>query len=247
MTTKNALSYLFASIVIIVSGTVASGTYSTPGVPLGNTGWYVYLESTQFGTVQLFDFGVDDENIWLELDKEFTGGFDQRGVGDSIILRFSLADPCAVNYRPNIVIRDERVMNSTGVEWSDFHIALGINPNVSPLQKWGFDPDYIFAPAADNPFESIAFDSASWQGTPYGSYNSTPLKLDMFDTDGQGLPDDDSYYIFGGSSSGHLRIVTSGMVPGDYLILKEWPTIPEPATLSLLALGAMGLLRRKRT
>ncbi len=249
MTMRNILTSVVVLLMAIIATASASVSITPPGGPMGDTGWYVYQESSAFGTVQMFQFFIDDDNIVIELDKEFTGGFDEWGIGDSIILRFSVADPSAVNFRPNIMIRDERVINRTGVEWFDFHIALGVKvpgPNDPTTQKWGFDPDYIFAPSVDNPFENISFEAENlWQGTAYGSYATTPMKLDMFDQDGQGLPDDGEYYIFGGSQSGHLRIVTSNMAAGDYFILKEWPTVPEPATLSLLALGAMSLLRRK--
>lgn len=248
---NKAMSLRFLLVTLLIClGSATIGNATPMGLPLGNTGWNVYLESNGFGTVDLFDFGVDRENIWIELDKDFTGGFTRNGTGDSIIVRFTLVDPCQADFRPNIVIRDERILNETGVTWHDFHIALGLRipgPDQPSYQKWGFDPDWIFTPSDDNPFEDIAFQGSPWLGTPYGNYERTPTQLNMYNATGTpGLEPDGQYHPLGGSDAGSLRIVTRDMQQGDYFILKEWPTTPEPATMSMLVLGGLALLRRKR-
>jgi hypothetical protein len=210
---------------------------SVVGVPIDNTGWYVSLDNPSgIGTVDFFYDGVDDNNIRLELLKEFNStSFDATNQGDALFLKFTLVDPCAPNFRPNIMIWDERIINNTGRDWTDFHIILSTRV---PTNSDGngssvaFDPAYIFTPTQYNPFQSIGYDPAA---------PTTNLNMEN-----GVLPSDGKQYAFGGAGGGHLRIVTE-LPRGESFWLKEFPTVPEPASLILLALGTLPLILKRRT
>jgi hypothetical protein len=228
-----------AARVLFCMSLAGLASASVIGVPIDNTGWYVSLDNPSgIGSVDFFYDGVDDNNIRLELVKEFNSpNFDQTNQGDGLFLKFTLVDPCAPNFRPNIVIWDERIINNTGRDWTDFHIILGtrVPIDISDLQDGpgvGFDPGYIFTPTQYNPFQTIVFNPAA-----------PTTNIDMKDGI---LLSNGMQYVFGGAGGGHLRIVTD-LPKGESFWFKEFPTVPEVATIILLALGSLPLIFIRRT
>jgi hypothetical protein len=245
---KKLLWRMMAVVALVVGWAFTSmAPASLVGVPIDETGWAVNLDNPRgIGEVTVFFDRVDGNNIWIELVKEFNSpAFDEVNQGDALFLKFTLVDPCAPNFRPNIIIRDERVINSTGKAWRDFHIVLGVRvpaPGEPSGVQVGFDPQNIYLPGANNPFQTIRFDPAMYQGLPINEV-ATPLKVDM--ADGV-FPSDGEQRVFGGGDAGHLRIVTD-LPQGGVFWLKEFPTIPEPTSVVLLAFGTLVLLWQKRS
>ena len=102
----------------------------------------------------------------------------------------------------------------------------------------GFDPDYIYTANLPpyNPFQTVEF-------ADYIGMNEMPIAIN-FD-DGQ-VPDGATFAPgYFGDDDNYIRIVTD-MDEGQYFILKEWPTVPEPTTLLLLSGGFLALRFRKR-
>jgi hypothetical protein len=103
----------------------------------------------------------------------------------------------------------------------------------------GFDPAYVF-------------DGHQLEQTSYSEfvgYDGRPVSLDFVNTEGGGVPfeppGDDVFWP--GYESGQLVIVTNpGMEVGDRFGLKELPSVPEPATMTLLGMGALFVTARKR-
>ena len=73
-------------------------------------------------------------------------------------------------------------------------------------------------------------------------YDGTATKLDFSD----GLVPEGDDFRPGEASSGIVIVANPTMAIGEKIRLKEYPTIPEPATLGLLLLGGLAVLRRRR-
>ena len=221
---------LILSILIVGLSTVGASAGLTP---IDTTGWSVEDYGPFEGSVSVTYRGTSDNAIWIELDKEFNSDVFVGGdYGQPAAIKFVLTNSQAVNFAPNIVIAEELIVNNTGINWLDFHMTLSWDFfNYDPYV--GFDPQYIFA--ADlppyNPFQTVDF-------ADYIGLNGMPVSLNFDDgqvADGETFKP--GYY---GSDDNYVRIVTD-MDEGQYFILKEWPTIPEPTTLLLLSGGFVAL------
>ena len=79
---------------------------------------------------------------------------------------------------------------------------------------------------------------------PLPGYAELPTQLNFINTDGDGVPQNDVFWP--GRQSGEIVIITNPqMQVGDSFLLKEWATAPEPATVVLLGLGSILLLRKR--
>jgi hypothetical protein len=222
--------------------------------PLANgtfdTGWTVELMGQFDGEISLFYFTAPEitgangsiqlqqaTRLVVELDKTFRSRvFDDSGIGQVAAVKFTLVNPDAPNFTPVFTIHDEKINNSTGLPWTDFHMQIGWDLNAETPGAW-FNPDHIFsAPGtAANPFKSVEFGTKIVNGQTYND------QVNFFN--GVMAPSD-QYYTFGGDGS-YVQIDTL-MAKGQYFILKEYPTIPEPATISILLLGGMFMTNRFR-
>ena len=225
-------------IIVLIVGLSTVGA-SAGLTPIDSTGWSVEGLGTFDGSISMTYRGTFNNAIWIELDKEFNSEvFDGGVLGQPAGIKFVLTDPQAVNYSPNIVIAEEVIDNNTGTDWFDFHMAISWDFfNSDPYV--GFDPEYIFTAnlPPDNPFQTVEF-------ADYFGMNEMPVSLNFYD--GQ-VPNGTSFYPgVGGNEENHIRIVTD-MDQGQFFILKEWPTVPEPTTLLLLSGGFMALRFRKRS
>ena len=199
---------------------------------LGDSGWEAIWDSSLDSLVDITVDNVTADAVYIEKSAEFTGAPGPGGFPSiAIVFRQIAAD--AVR---QVVINDEIITNSTGVDWTDFHIEV-LN-----------DGDAAFNPALTD---------ASGFG---GGFSTSPFDHQMF---GDG---DTSFWVdgFGLGAGGGDAIVEAGDVwfpgigPGELYIdvttqpsapftlfaLKETPT-PEPATCLLMLVGAAILARRR--
>jgi len=139
-----------------------------------------------------------------------------RDFDTPIVIDFE-SSPNAVNI---IRISDENIVNLTGVDWTDYHWEI---INVTGGTATFADPgDFSVAP-----------------------FDTKVLTLDTLDAFGGGPVLDGSVFA-PGQNSGPLDIVTdpAGVELVSFTLV-QYPT-PEPATLAVLALGGLVLLRRRR-
>ena len=226
------LRKLFLSVVVWVMG--IGGASQVSQAVVINGGWEIRVlhDAAQFVGVTVD--AVSDDTLFIELDKIFSSPtFDFDQFGQSVRIEFTV-DPQAASHVPNIVILDESIRNNTGRDWTDFHMALIDNDDEQLGPQVGFDPAYIYESTGDVPFDTIVF-----QGND--GLNGMPTQIDF--RDGVLANGSDMAVGVGGTSSNNLRIVTN-LQPGESFRLKEYPTVPEPASLLSLALG-LGVLTRK--
>ena len=132
-----------------------------------------------------------------------------------------------------IIIADEFITNDTSTDWIDFHIELAVSI-VDPEAGFGVPTD----PSGDQ-FETVIVSGTN-------GYNGLPTKIDFYDgVVSADPPDQDDFRP--GWHSGYITITANPeMEVGHRILLKEYPTIPEPATLALLAATALVLFRQRR-
>lgn len=191
-------------------------------------GWQAVWDDSLYSTVDINPSGVVGDAVFIQKSAEFTQG-PVGGIFPSIPILFQqTAYPAATS----IVIDDEIIKNSTGADWTDFHFDI-LNGS-----------DAVFDEAAT---------AASGGPLPIGFYIApfteaafTPdlMRLDIW---GGVLGDGETWFPGNGALDGQLWIdvVPKQNEPYTVFTLKETPT-PEPATLSLLVLGGLALIRRSR-
>lgn len=209
-------------------------------VALGTSGWQASWDGTLDPFVGVTADSVTTTTVFIEITKEFTQAPGPGGI-PPIPITFTQVDVNAVG---QIAINDEIITNSTGVDWTDYHWEL---------LDGG---DAVF-----NPFLTNA--SAGGDGFATDPFNNQAFGLGnlAFWADGFGLgpggtdaivPDGGFYFPGDGAFDGELYIdvVTGDGSPEDpftTFTLKQFPTFaPEPSALSLLAVGFVGLLIRRR-
>jgi len=165
---------------------------------------------------------LDNDVLIIRKAAEFTH-LPVNGVFPPIPITFLQTSPVAANY---IVIEDEAILNSTGIDWTDFHIDLLGGKAV-------FDPGLTASSGGPDPI--------GWDIAPFAKAAFTTLKrLDVWD----GVVPKD-WWPGAGATGGQLwlRVFPDPDVFA-WFTLKENPT-PEPATVCLLALGGVALLTRR--
>ncbi|MBA7554762.1 hypothetical protein ES705_47393 [subsurface metagenome] len=173
---------------------------------------------------------VTEDEVYIQKAAEFTQPPGPAGFA-TIAIQFQQVSADAVS---QIIIADEIITNSTGVDWTDFHWEL-LN-----------GPDAVFDSAATL---AAGFYTSPLDNKTFGS-GDTSLMVDGF---GLGPGGSDAVVAAGavwfpgdGATNGELFIdvVPSAQEPYTVFTLKETPT-PEPATLGLLLIGGLALLRRR--
>jgi hypothetical protein len=181
-----------------------------------------------------------DTYVLIEVFKKFRVPPDEQDQFSPINLTFTQTAPDAQTV-PNIRIADETITNLTGADWYDFHWIL------SKFGYASFNTDIPVYTGVPDPPEEVP--AGVWDVWPFRQYawdTSQPNteKLSVFD----GVIPPGGVYHPGIYSSGYLEINVDLLTPQEPFSfdLKELPTIPEPATLTLLAVGAAAMIHRRR-
>lgn len=225
-------------LLVLIAAPVMAGT-----MVLGTSGWTASWDVSLDGLV---DFVVDGETanaVIIQKFAEFTQGPGFGGIMPPINVTFTQNGP---NPKTFIVMNDEVITNSTGVDWTDFHMDIVNGGDVA------FNRTLTDASNGGAGFSTAPFVNQSWGGWLGGDH------YESFEVDGFGLGgtvDDGTVWNPGGGAlDGELFIellsVKDGITDFTVFSLKERPTIiPEPASALLLMAGVLGLVgfvRRRR-
>ena len=198
---------------------------------LGDSGWTAVVDQGNINVITQVTTGAA---VVIRIEKTFEGQPDPLGLMPPLYLDFYKTGENAAG---QIIINDESITNDTSVDWIDFHMALEVS--VSNPEA-GFSTTLL--PSGDL-FSTVVLSGSN-------GYNGMATKLDFSD----GLvPNDSPGNVFEpGADSGGIVIVANpamavnpDMVIDEKIRLKEYPTIPEPATLTMLFIGS-GLVMLKR-
>jgi hypothetical protein len=219
---KGTLS-LAASVVLLVAGFANAGV-----VQLGNSGWQAAWDSSLDPYVSIFTTDVTTDSVYIQKSAEFTQGPGVGGLFPTIPIAFQQIGPSTIT---EIVIQDEIITNSTGVDWTDFHFDLLDGPDA----WFKHDPGFFFTTSPLNNQQFVNNDRGFWAdgfGLGPGGTNAV-------------VPNGSVWFPGDGATDGDLKIgvVSKTATPYTVFVLKETPT-PEPTSLILLAIGGLMLRRR---
>ena len=173
---------------------------------------------------------ITDDAVIIEIVKRFVGEPDEFGLMSAMYIEFIKNSDQAVG---QIIITDEFVTNDTSVGWIDYHIELAVSI---------FDPEAGFALESDPSGDQFATVVLSGSN----GHNGLPTKFDFYDGLVPNNPEDQDDFLPGYDSGAIIIVADPEMLVDQRILLKEYPTIPEPATLALLFFGGLAMLRRKR-
>jgi hypothetical protein len=156
----------------------------------------------------------------IQLDKEFNRYY--YGTGEPPAQGIAALVKVTLQPGASFILSDEIVTNNTRVDWLDFHIV--IIPDIGTVDVEG---DLVL-------------------GTPFAScsMSSPPPTVDFFD----GIfKVGDSHLLFQSDAQNPIVFTNPSTSSVATFYIKEWPTVPEPATMGLLSLGGLaGLVLRRR-
>ncbi|NIA06692.1 MAG: PEP-CTERM sorting domain-containing protein [Actinobacteria bacterium] len=222
---RDSLRVRLVFILVAALAVILPSTAGAVVTQLGDSGWSVAVnEDWDIGVV------VDDlttDAVFIEIVKRFVGQPDEYNLMPAMYIEFIKVSEQAVG---QIIITDEFVTNDTTEPWIDYHMELAVSL---------YDPEAGFALESDpsgDQFSTVVLSGSN-------GHNGLPTKFDFYN----GLvpndpPDQDDFRP--GYDSGSMIIVADPQMQIDQrILLKEYPTIPEPATLGLLLFGGLALLR----
>jgi hypothetical protein len=223
---------LFAVVAVAVVLAISSTSWAA--VIFTGGGWQVSVGDDLVNLVSVHEdeaVGTDGRILTIGITKDFIQRIGQFGEMSSILMSFRQIAPDAQT-ASRIVIADELVSNHTGVAWTDFHWILVQSGYASFNQNETY-------PATHAGFSTDPFVDHQW----VQSNGSQEL-----DVAGGVLASGSS---FNPGATGELVIDTNLAADGELAIgrftLKEIPTIPEPMTLSLLAIGGLCMAMRRKS
>lgn len=236
---SNPLPRVFSfatAVLLFVNAVPASGGEVLLDGVGGSSGWKASWDASLDPFVDIIVDLVTPGAVFIQKSAQFTQGPGAGGF-PTIPITFTQLVPGAVG---QIVINDEIITNSTGVDWTDFHFELLDSGDAT------FNPALTNASAGGTGFSSTPFDNQMF------SPDNLSFWVDGFGLGAGGsnavIPTGTQWFPGNGAFDGELYIdlVTKPAAPFTVFTLKETPTVPEPATLGLLAFGAFLLLPRKR-
>jgi MYXO-CTERM domain-containing protein len=228
--------------VACVTAVVLSTTAGGATVQLGNSGWEAVWDSSLDPYVDVQALSVNfgaaggEGAVFINKSAEFIQG-PVNGVFPTIPIVFREIAGFTGPVVQNIVIESEEITNSTGVDWTDFHLDVLDHGEVY------FDVARTAASGGGGPIGwSIAPFTTAAFGDFLGANQATRL-----DIAGGTVANGDVWFPGSGASDGQLWIhVNNVAAPGNSLfVLKETPT-PAPGAIALLAVGALFGSRRRR-
>ncbi len=224
---RGAACLLTLAAAVVFGGvrTARAGT-----IVLGDSGWEAVFDDSLDPYVDIIVDLVTDDAVFIEKSAEFIQPPGPAGFPPIPIVFRQIAYPAV----SQIVINDEIIINSTGVDWTDFHIVLLDGGDAA------FNPDLTNASGGGLGFSTSPFDNQM-----FSDDNS------MFWVDGFGLGPggSDAVVPAGGVwfpgliGELYIDVVPSPQAPFTVFTLKEMPT-PEPTTLLLLLAVVLAHARR---
>jgi hypothetical protein len=205
-------------------------------VVMGDSGWAAIVSPLilEAGDLSIWwDYDSSGHTLEVEPHKIFEVPPSQ---GDTFLPMVFEFQKISENATSTIIIPDEYIVNDTGVEWYDYHMQLMVS-TVAP--EAGFDPQYIFD---GHQLEDVSY-------SEYMGYDGLPIRLDFYNAEGGGVPSEPpGLDVFQpGFLDGQLVIVIDPeMEVGERFGFKQLPSVPEPATMALLGMGALLAINRKR-
>jgi len=224
----------FLSLSVLAFLVAASAQAAIVQVPLdlgGDSSGWIAEYNDGGGLLQINVDNVLSDRVIIQKSAEFLSP-PSNGVFPPAVVIFKQVAADAV---PLIVINDEILNNSTGVDWGGFRMVL-----VDSGDAW-FDVPLTDASDGGNGFSIAPFTQSSF--TPAGP---NPV---VFEVSNGTVPDGFTFNP-GGAPDGELFIRTNPHASAPFAVfaLKEFPVmVPEPTTavLVLLGLAAFGCRRRR--
>ncbi|MFP4355238.1 MAG: PEP-CTERM sorting domain-containing protein [Phycisphaerae bacterium] len=213
----------FVAIAIcgLLAGTASAATLDN--YVLEANGWQITLPqwaANVGGADAVIDKSTDSDVLILELFKLYKGT-GPNGAMQDVQIVFEKIDANAASV---IQIENETIINQTGLDWVDFHM------------------DIVDFGAGLATFENDGLDHA-----PFDTMVVSDQSIDFYDGV---VAAGDIWFLGDGNdpdAGGRILInINPDSTTGDMFILKEVPSIPEPATMSLLGFGVLAMIRRRR-
>ncbi len=214
------------------TGVVVIGAPAVGGMINIGGGWQASWDASLDPFVSITPLSVGPDAVFIKKTAEFTQGPQIGGLFPAIPIVFTQTDPGAVG---SIVIEEEEITNSTGVEWTDFHFEI-LDGNDA-----FFDPAATAASGGPGP---IGFDVAPFT---QASFSDNDQVLDVLG----GVVPDGAVWRPGDDAAGDgalwltLNTGDGASTPFTTFTLKETPT-PTPGSLALVGLAGLACLRRGR-
>jgi hypothetical protein len=225
---------LILTLLGVCAWTAQGATINVFSLP--EIGWQISGSSAFDVNVALDNVGTDANGrkfATIEISKKFRYGPDpQTGVFPSILMDFTQIGTDA-NTVTRIFIADESVTNLTGVTWTDYHWIL-MRHGVAT-----FNQDLSNVGGVDG-FSVDPFAQHQWTVNDNLDQEVLSVSGGIVPANGLFLP---------GDGLGNLVIdIVPDTLPGAMsFTFKQLPTyVPEPASMTLLLLGAAALRRRRR-
>ena len=217
----------FLALTVAMTTLILAPTAGAAIHQLGDSGWSAAVNSEW--DISFSVDGYTDRAVIIGIQKTFVGGPDEFGLMPAMYVEFIKDSQEAFE---QIIITDEYIINGTTENWIDFHMELAIGAS----QRAGFCKYCI--PSGDQ------FETVTLSGT--NGYNELPTRIDFCDGLVPNAPAGENTFRPGYAHDAIVIVTNPALQVGQRILLKEFPTIPEPATMLVLSLGALGFATAAR-